>query len=126
MKVNAVHIGMCAVIAPEGRLDLAGADALDAAIEAEHRKSIHHFAIDLKRVDFISSAGLRVLLKLARTLLSSGGELRVVKPPTAVYEIFENARLDQLFTFYISLDQALQNWTSAGVGPQKKGDSAEG
>ncbi len=117
MKLNVVHIGMVAVLAPEGRLDVQGADELEAAIKVECDRSIHHFVVDLKKVDYISSAGIRVLLRLAKALLSTGGQLRVVKANPVVHDVFQMANLESIFTFHISLDQALQDWKGEGANP---------
>jgi len=110
MKVNVVRVGMVSVLAPEGRLDLAGADVLDKAIDAELERSVCQIVIDLKATEFISSAGLRVLLKLAKRFLNGSGELRIVRASPAVHEVFCVASLDSLFKFFMSCDQALQNW----------------
>lgn len=110
MKVNVVRVGMVSVLAPEGRLDLAGADVLDNAIQVELDRSVCQIVIDLKATEFISSAGLRVLLKIAKRFLNGSGELRVVRASPAVHEVFCVASLDTLFKFYMSCDQALQNW----------------
>jgi anti-anti-sigma factor len=110
MKVNVVRVGMVSVLAPEGRLDLAGADVLDKAIDEELERSVCQIVIDLKGTEFVSSAGLRVLLKIAKRFLNGSGELRIVRARPAVHEVFCVASLDTLFTFFMSCDQALQNW----------------
>ena len=123
MKINVVHIGMVAVIAPEGRLDAPGADEFEAAVKCECERSIHHFVVDLKKTEYISSAGIRVLLRLAKTLLSTGGQLRIVKANPVVHDVFMMANLESIFSFYVSLDQALQDWKNEGANPSGRKSS---
>lgn len=110
MKVNSVRIGGVSVIAPEGRLDLAGADEFDRIVMDEVRNQVAYYVIDLKNLQYTQSAGLRVMLKLKKMLLDMGGEMRVVKPSAQVFELFQIGSMDTLFDFYPSLEAALKDW----------------
>ena len=58
--------------------------ALDAVL-AGARKA----ALDFSKLDYISSAGLRVLLGAAKQLRASGGTLRIFGMNQSVREVFE-------------------------------------
>lgn len=71
-------------IVVEGELAIISADALELAVEREllaHR----HVLLDLSRIDFIDSTGLRAMTTLVRTAKASGRKLRLSSelPPHA-------------------------------------------
>jgi anti-sigma B factor antagonist len=69
------------VIDVAGELDLDGAPALCAAIEdGRHPRGPDHVIVDLSRVSFCDSTGLRALLNAAREVAAAGGELIAIVP----------------------------------------------
>lgn len=76
-----------------GRLDAAQAAAAQAAFDQLHGSA----AIDMSGLDYISSAGLGVLLKTHKRLMAAGGGLRLVGVRTHIREIFGYAGFDQIF-----------------------------
>lgn len=57
-------------------------------------------ALDLSQLDYISSAGLRVLLRLAKAAGRSGSELVLVGACGMVREVLEESGMEALFTMY--------------------------
>ena len=74
-------------ITVEGRLDTTSAPMLDKAI-SENTDGTTALVLDLKGVEYISSAGLRVLLT-AQKKMQQIGSMKVVNVCEAVMEIFE-------------------------------------
>ena len=77
-----------------GRLDAAQAPAAQSALDRLHGDAV----LDMSALDYISSAGLGVLLKTQKRLTSAGGGLRLVGVRTHIREIFGYAGFDQIFT----------------------------
>ena len=75
------------VLAPVGRLDTTTAPELDKELDAS-LEGIKTLVIDFKDVAYISSAGLRVILK-AKKLMSPNGEMKVTGANTMIMEVFE-------------------------------------
>jgi anti-sigma B factor antagonist len=48
-------------------------------------------------LEYISSAGLGVLLRTHKRLMASGGKLRLVNVGNHIYDIFKYSGFDQLF-----------------------------
>ncbi len=71
-----------------GRLNTGTAPELDAAL-AKSLDGVNHLVLDLKDLDYISSAGLRVILSAQKTMTRKKGTLvvRGIKPE--VYDVFE-------------------------------------
>ena len=75
------------VIALEGRLDTTTAPALDRAIN-EDIKETKNLVLDIKGVEYVSSAGLRVILA-AQKRMQKIGTMKVTNVCEAVMEVFE-------------------------------------
>ena len=83
-------------IAIEGRVDTVTAPELEAAIAALPA-TLERLILDFAAVDYVSSAGLRVLLAADQRLSASGALiLRNVNPD--VREVFEMTGFDELLT----------------------------
>ena len=68
----------------KGRFDANWADHVGKAIESAIRAGQHHIDLDLAEVNYVSSAGIRVLVKYFKQLNSVRGALRVVRATPAV------------------------------------------
>src|SRR5882724_8739113 len=73
----------------KGRLDANWADHVGSAIETAIRAGQHHIDLDLAQVDYISSAGIRVLVKYFKQLKTAQGTLRVVRAADAVLSVLQ-------------------------------------
>jgi anti-sigma B factor antagonist len=94
------------VIAASGRIDSNTAPALEAVLPvrvAEHPTVV----MDLGAVSYVSSAGLRVLLKGAKTAKSSGHRLILAGLAPTVLEVFEISGFSAIFTIEPDLAAAL-------------------
>ena len=70
-----------------GRLDTITAPALDKTIN-ENLEGVKTLILDLKSLEYISSAGLRVLLSAQKKMQQVGG-MKVVNVCELVMEVFE-------------------------------------
>ena len=73
----------------KGRLDANWADRVGSAIETAIRAGQHQIDLDLAQVDYISSAGIRVLVKYFKQLKTARGTLRVVRTTEAVLSVLQ-------------------------------------
>jgi anti-anti-sigma factor len=72
-----------------GELDLESADEVQSTISAELRvPQVTEIVLDLRRVDFIDSAGLRVLLALRNDGKRNGHALTLIPPAPTVRRLF--------------------------------------
>ena len=70
-----------------GRLDTTTAPALDKTI-SEDLCDVKHLVLDVKGLEYISSAGLRVLLG-AQKKMQKAGSMKLVNVCEAVMDVFE-------------------------------------
>lgn len=113
MKITSESAKPVLILKFDGRFDTQTANQGQAAIDAEVAKGWKYLVLDLTRLDFISSAGLRVLLKTSKTLKSAGGELRVHGPNETVREIFQISGFDSIFKVFDSREQAMAGLPAA-------------
>jgi len=73
----------------QGRLDANWSDHVGQAIETAIRAGHHQLDLDFAQVDYISSAGIRVLLKYYKQLKAARGILRVMRPTAAVLDVLQ-------------------------------------
>ena len=83
---------------PDGSVLIIG--RLDAAQAATAQAFLDHQAgrveVDCSRLEYISSAGLGVLLKTQKRLMASGGRLRLRGVSRHVHDIFVYSGFDQI------------------------------
>ena len=80
-------------VAIAGRLDAASAAAAQQFLDGVTGM----VTLDCSRLEYISSAGLGVLLKTQKRLLKEGGKLRLVAAGRHLCDIFQFSGLDKLF-----------------------------
>ena len=93
-----------AAVRQVGYDDRAGAfeDKILGRIESGER----HVVIDLAQLDYISSAGLRVIVLAGKRLSAANGKMALCSLKDRVREVFDIARLSSIFSIYGSHDDA--------------------
>jgi len=84
------------VIALEGRLDTMTAPELEAALKTA-LEGVEELTFDFEKLDYISSAGLRVLLAAQKTM-NRQGSMKVVHTNEIIMEIFEVTGFSDILT----------------------------
>ena len=84
------------MIAPKGRLDTVNSAALKSQIESCDSKGCD-IDFDLSCVDYISSAGLRLLVALQKQVKADGKQLTLRNPNKVVKEVFSVAGFSKAF-----------------------------
>ena len=87
MTINKTRNGNSLTVAIEGRLDTTTAPQLEAELKAS-LDGITELTMDLSTLEYISSAGLRVLLS-AQKIMNKQGEMKVAGANETVMEVFE-------------------------------------
>ena len=90
----------------DGRLDIEGAKALDSkmSVIAASRKAV---IVDLRRVSFLASMGLRSLVLPARTIKGRGGKVVLVGPNELVEKVLKTSGIDTVIPIHKELQSAL-------------------
>ena len=83
-----------------GRLDIAGARAVDLPLAAQVTTQGARVIVDLSGVTFLSSLGIRSLLTPAKTARARGGELVLLDPQPAVLDVLTLAGLGKIIRIF--------------------------
>lgn len=95
-----------------GRLDAQSAPELEACGRALFEDGVRKILVDMSGIDFISSAGLRVLLVLAKKAGGSGGALAVCRLTPAVHEVMTVSGFDTIIPLADDRQSALDGMQS--------------
>lgn len=87
MTINKLVDGENLTIEVEGRLDTTTAPELEK-VANESLADIKELTIDLKKLEYISSAGLRVVLSMQKKM-NTQGSMIVTNPNEEIMEIFD-------------------------------------
>ena len=77
----------------KGRLDAAQAVKAQSFLDQVNDKCV----LDLAKLEYVSSAGLGVLLKTHKRLMDSGSGLKLIKVNHHIHDIFRYSGFDKLF-----------------------------
>jgi anti-anti-sigma factor len=99
--INDIHI-----VAIAGNLDSTTAPEAQKALDGVVAGA-RTVALDFSSLDYISSAGLRVLLGAAKQLRASGGTLRMFGLNQSVREVFEISGFSAILAVYPTEAEAL-------------------
>ena len=96
MKITKTQNGNSLYLALEGRLDTNTAPELEASIKGSI-DGVEELTINMESLDYLSSAGLRVLLG-AQKIMNKQGSMRVTHVNDTIMEIFEVTGFADLLT----------------------------
>ncbi len=87
-----------AVVVAGGRLDAAGAPEIEASCKGLIQKGSKRLLLDMAAVEYISSAGLRSLLVLAKAVKAVGGAMVLCSLTPAVREVMTISGFDNILS----------------------------
>lgn len=107
MNINLNTVGNVAVVIVEGRMDTANAPEFERCMQEWMAQGHRDFVVDLSRLDYISSAGLRSVLVCAKKARSVGGGMACCSLHGVVKKVFEVSGFAGMLPVYETLEQAL-------------------
>jgi anti-anti-sigma factor len=106
------------VVSPAGRIDQSSADEFHDALAphlADCAAGRDRLILDLSALEYISSAGLRVLMLAAKQSKAQAGTLMLTGLQPLVREIFEISRFTMVFDITPSLRDALAKASASAL-----------
>lgn len=97
MEINKKADGSNLEIALSGRLDTTTAPEFEKLLK-ESINGVTDLTINFEGLDYISSAGLRVLLSAQKMMNASGGKMKVIGANDIVKEIFDVTGFSDILT----------------------------
>lgn len=110
MEIEKRDLKHVTVVKVSGRVDSATAPDLEKSLQDLIDAGRCQLVLDLQSTDYMSSAGLRVLVAQNKKAKHAGGDLRLGQPSTRVKEVLELAGLDVVFTVYDDMIEAVGSY----------------
>ena len=110
MQISVKTANEVKVLAFEGRLDTQTSPDAQQRLTRLIEEGETKILVNLEKVDYISSAGLRVLLVVAKQLKTTDGELRICSLNEVVKEIFDISGFDMILPVSASESEALEGF----------------
>lgn len=101
MEITTSEYKRCDLVKVSGRIDSFTAPRLSELLNQITEQGKYRIALDLSDVDYVSSAGLRVMIDVQKTCkFLNRGEMVLISVPKRIYETLELAGFVPLFKFF--------------------------
>ena len=107
MELSSREYKRAIVLRVVGRVDANSAKHFEEEIQRHVTTGPSNLILELDSADYLSSAGVRVLITAQKTLKQRGGAVMLASPSERVREVMQMAGLDPLFPVYSDTETAL-------------------
>jgi len=97
------------IVSVTGRLDAVSSPDFDRELGLLMDAGETVFVFNMSELEYISSAGLRSFLKIAKKLKAKSGKIALASLHDIVAQVFEVSGFNQIIPVFDSLDDALSN-----------------
>ncbi len=110
MEIAVSDAGEIKVVRIEGKLDTQSSPDAQAQLTQLIDRGATKLVVNFEKLDYISSAGLDILLKAAKQLEGNSGELRVCSLNEFVQEVFDISGFTTILTVTKTEPEALEGF----------------
>jgi anti-anti-sigma factor len=110
MELTIRKADLVTVVVIEGHLDTNTAPEAQQQIDTLQDNGADKILVNFEGLDYISSAGLRVLLSTAKRLGGTGGDLRICGLNETVSEVFEISGFSVILNVFATEAEALSGF----------------
>ncbi len=110
MQISVKTTNEVRVLVFEGRLDTQTSPDAQQQLTRLIEEGETKILVNFEKLDYISSAGLRVLLVVAKQLKTTDGELRICSLNEVVKEVFDISGFDMILPISASESEALEGF----------------
>jgi anti-sigma B factor antagonist len=111
MEVTTTQYKRCDLVIVKGRVDSFTAPQLSDAIESLTNAGHYKITLDMSGLEFMSSAGLRVLINTQKTCKRfNRGEIILACVPQRIFEALDLAGFVPLFRFFDNITAAVASF----------------
>ncbi len=110
MRVSVKTVKEVKVLEFEGKLDTQTSPDAQKHLTQLIEEGVKKILVNFEKLNYISSAGLRVLLTAAKQLKTADGELRICSLNDVVKEVFDISGFTMIFKVFDSKSEALEGF----------------
>jgi len=116
IDIDCWNEGELIVIDLKGQLDIYNSGDVRKLIDAYRKRGFDKFAVNLQDVTYLDSSTISVFIHCFQTLEKSQGKFLIAGLQGAPLEIFEMAKLHDVFELYPDIASAIKSLTSESDG----------
>jgi len=110
MEIAVSDVGEIKVVRIEGKLDTQSSPHAQTQLTQLIDQGATKLVVNFEKLDYISSAGLRILLAAAKQLKGNSGELRICGLNEVVQEVFDISGFTTILTVTKTEPEALEGF----------------
>ena len=110
MQISVTESGEIRIVSFDGDLDGQTSPMAQNALQELLGQGARFILIDCRKLSFISSVGLRVLLVAAKQAQHAQGGVRICAANESVMEVFNMTGFDTIIPVHASLDEAIEQF----------------
>ena len=122
MRVIQKKEGKVHIFSLNGRFDAYSAEKVEAKLNFAVLEGTSNLLIDLSGTDYISSAGLKVFLAVAKKLKKKEGQIRLCCLQPDVKEVFDITEFTHIFKIYKTVEEGLSSFELLTIKQKEKID----
>jgi len=107
MTVVSRQSGSVMVVTPQGRFDTNGGPEVERVLADHIERGARQIVLDLSQIEYISSIGLRVILKTVMAMIRKGGKVVLCGGNDQVRTVFELSGVMIMSLHAPTLDKAI-------------------
>jgi anti-anti-sigma factor len=107
MNIEMRELKHVSVVKVSGRVDSATAPELEKSLQGLLDSERTRIVLDLQETEYMSSAGLRVLVAMHKAAKKNGGGLCLAQPSARVKDVLDLAGLTPVFDLYPDVVEAV-------------------
>ncbi|RME89895.1 MAG: anti-sigma factor antagonist [Candidatus Hydrogenedentota bacterium] len=111
LEVHKEDLGNVLIYHLIGELDAYTSDSFEKEVSSTINEKARTYVLDLSGLDFISSTGIGLIVGLREQLKEKNLDLKLAEAQESVKRIFEIVGLDEIFVFYNTVEEAIQQMT---------------
>lgn len=112
MEISVKQSEQMSIVMIEGSIDALTADQITTCLDEQIKKGEKHLVIDLGKVDFMSSVGLRVMLGALKETRKLGGDLCLACAQEGVARVLKMSGFTNLLEIYDDIEKAIAHFKS--------------
>ncbi len=107
MDISSYNRNGSTIIVVVGRIDAVTSAELSKWLDEEITPPEYNVILDCSEVNYVSSAGLRVMLQLTKLAKQNGVAFSLCRPQENLREVLDISGFSELFPIHADLDQAV-------------------
>jgi anti-sigma B factor antagonist len=111
MEIHTEEVGDVRIVSLNGSLDTNTSPEAESELNSLIENGITKIVISCEKLDYMSSAGLRILLSTTKKTKSKGGACHICSLNEIVQEVFDISGFSMIFSVYKTPEEAVKGFS---------------